>query len=177
MTPALWNLYFRERVNLGASLCSKDTAPVNTAARSRDIDVALAAADLYHKLEHGTYTHRGKKRKLEGDVSKLAFADSVTKQQRQILAHIRFRCSAIPGTQDMRVKIGHVGFWAAVVYGNGIFITISPGERHNYLAIRLSRYREEDPFLTANIANSEKQDRGPQLISRAWRRVAKMLSR
>ena len=26
-------------------------------------------------------------------------------------------------------------------------MTISPGERHNYLAIRLSRYRQRDPFV------------------------------
>ena len=34
-----------------------------------------------------------------------------------------------------------------VVYGQGIFVTISPGERHNYLAIRLSRYRARDPYM------------------------------
>ena len=47
----------------------------------------------------------------------------------------------------MRTKIGHLGFWASVNYGNGIFITISPGERHNYLSLKLSRYREDDPFI------------------------------
>ena len=34
------------------------------------------------------------------------------------------------------------------MYGQGIFMTISPGERHNYLAIRLSRYRSRDPCIT-----------------------------
>ena len=69
-----------------------------------------------------------------------------------MLADFRFRCKAVPGTQEIRIKIGHVGFWAGVVYGNGIFMTISPSERHNYLAIRLSRYRKDDPF----VANSTK---------------------
>ena len=64
-----------------------------------------------------------------------------------MLADFRFRCKAVPGTSEIRVKIGHVGFWAGVVYGNGIFMTISPSERHNYLAIRLSRYRKDDPFV------------------------------
>ena len=59
----------------------------------------------------------------------------------------RFRCKALPGTQEMRTKIGHLGFWASVNYGNGIFITISPGERHNYLALKFSRYRSDDPFI------------------------------
>ena len=45
--------------------------------------------------------------------------------------------------------MGHLIFWSTVVYGNGIFMTVSPGERHNYLAIRLSRYRRNDPFMHA----------------------------
>ena len=39
-----------------------------------------------------------------------------------------------------------------MVYGLGIFITISPSERHNYLAVKLSRYRSDDPYA-ANAAN------------------------
>ena len=35
------------------------------------------------------------------------------------------------------------------MYGNGIFMTLSPGERHNYLAIRLSRYRAQDPYVVS----------------------------
>ena len=34
-----------------------------------------------------------------------------------------------------------------MVYGNGIFVTVSPGERQNYLAIRVSRYRGLDPCM------------------------------
>ena len=44
-----------------------------------------------------------------------------------------------------------------MVYGSGIFMTISPGERHNYLAIRLCRYRTTDPFVAADTANAKKQ--------------------
>ena len=39
-----------------------------------------------------------------------------------------------------------------MVYGLGIFITISPSERHNYLAVKFSRYRSDDPYA-ANAAN------------------------
>ena len=40
------------------------------------------------------------------------------------------------------------------MYGNGIFMTVSPGERHNSLAIKLSRYRARDPY----IEHAEDQD-------------------
>jgi hypothetical protein len=80
-------------------------------------------------------------------IGKLIFAEHLSDLQRKLLADFRFRCNALPGTQEVRTKIGHLGFWASVEYGNGIFMTISPGERHNYLAIRLSRHRKLDPYM------------------------------
>ena len=81
---------------------------------------------------------------------RVSFAVGLGDLQRKLLADFRFRSSSIPGTQEIRTKIGHLGFWGCVNYGNGIFCTISPGERHNYLALRLSRYREDDPFVAGD---------------------------
>ena len=64
-------------------------------------------------------------------------------------ADYRFRIRLIAGTEEIRTTIGQLCFWTSVVYGNGIFMTITPGERHNYLAIRLSRYRGRDPYITS----------------------------
>ena len=75
------------------------------------------------------------------------FAEGITPIQRRLLADFRFRTGMVPGTQEIRTKIGHIGFWASVVYGNGIFMTVSPSERHNYIAVRLSRYRSSDPCV------------------------------
>ena len=49
-TPALWNLYFRERINLGGSLRVKSRADVQSTADTADTDAALAAADLLKNL-------------------------------------------------------------------------------------------------------------------------------
>ena len=151
-TPALWNLYFRERVNLGIGLSVKRSACVDGPNIEVETDAAMAAADLLEKLEKGTYLNGGKRRKINGDFSKLLFAENLSKLQRKLLSDFRFRCKAIPGTQEIRTKTGHLGFWASVVYGLGIFITISPSERHNYLAVKFSRYRSDDPYA-ANAAN------------------------
>ena len=86
-----------------------------------------------------------KKRKTNGDFSKLLLCPNLTTMQRKILHDYQFRCKAIPGTQEIRLKIGNLLFWATVVYGNGLFITVSPSTRHSYLAIRPSRYRLKDP--------------------------------
>ena len=155
-TPALWNLYFRERVNLGASLSIKRGQRLHApGAATVETDAAIAAADLVQKLEKGHYTlPDGRRRKINNDASKLLFAVGLGDLQRRLLADFRFRCRAIPGTQEIRTKIGHLGFWSCVNYGNGIFCIISPGERHNYLALKLSRYRQEDPFVAGAISAS-----------------------
>ena len=140
--PALWNLYFRERLYLGASLQAVTQGGSSTPLEHVEQDAAKAAADLYAKLQNGTYiSEGGKRRKIDGDVAKLMFAEGITQEQKRLLADFRFRTGRLAGTQEIRVKIGHIGFWASIVFGNGTFMTISPGERHNYLAIRLSRYR------------------------------------
>ena len=146
-TPALWNLYFRERLNLGVGLSVKRNLADASSGQEVETDAALAAADLLQKLEKGFYIDNGKRRRINGDASKLLFAEKLSQLQRRLLSDFRFRCKALPGTQEMRTKIGHVGFWAGVNYGNGIFCTISPGERHNYLSLKLSRYRAHDPFV------------------------------
>ena len=105
----------------------------------------------------GTFIRNGKRQKINGDVGKLHMAANLSNAQKQLLANMRFRCAQVSGTQEMRTKIGHIGTWAAVQYGLGIFMTISPGERHNYLALRLCRYRGGDPFVACDTENAKVQ--------------------
>ena len=51
--------------------------------------------------------------------------------------------------------MGRVGFSARIIYGDGIFGTISPSERHGVWALRLSRYSRHDPFMEADDAEQE----------------------
>ena len=86
-----------------------------------ETDAAIAAADLLQKLERGFYMDRGKRRKINGDFSKLMFAEKLSQLQKRLLADFRFRCKAVPGTQEIRTKIGHLGFWAGINF-HKIFI-------------------------------------------------------
>ena len=74
--PSLWNLFFRERVNLGASLSIKRGQQLQErSAETVETDAAIAAADLVHKLEKGYYKLAdGRRRKINNDASKLLFA-------------------------------------------------------------------------------------------------------
>ena len=94
-------------------------------------------------------TQEGTRRPVAGDLTKLPFAEGITPQQKRLIADFRFRTRLVPGTCEIRTTLGHVCFWTSIVYGNGLFMTVTPGERHNYLSIRLSRYRRNDPYVTA----------------------------
>ena len=55
--------------------------------------------------------------------------------------------------------MGHSHFGARVVFGDCIFFTISPNEQHSALVLRLSRFRENDPYVRA-------QSNGTQRLAR-----------
>ena len=110
--PGLWNLYFRECINLGISLKHGTRVAAGEAASAKEQDAAVAAAGLYERLHSGTNRDQhGKRRKIEGDTSKLMFADGITPLPKRLLADFRFRTRSVSGTQEIRTKIGHVGFW------------------------------------------------------------------
>ena len=51
----------------------------------------MAAADLFQKLEKGNYIDKqGKRRKVNGDITKLMFAEKLSQMQRGLLADFRF---------------------------------------------------------------------------------------
>ena len=116
----------------------------------------MAAARCYQRLHTGTYSGpTGAQMPIKGDTSKLLFAEGTTPRDKMLLQNMHFVSSSLSGTQEVRRQMGRLGFAARVVYGTGIFITISPSERHNGLAVRLSRYREGDPLVDPAIAPDE----------------------
>ena len=94
---------------------------------------------------------------IAGDTSKLYFAEGTSVGERNLLRDMEFLTSSIPGTRAIRRRMGRLGFSASLVYGAGIFVTISPTERHNNLMIKLSRHREGDPLLADDHAKEERR--------------------
>eukprot|EP00973_Karenia_brevis_P000456 66432-Karenia_brevis.AAC.1 len=57
--------------------------------------------------------------------------------------------------------MGHRQFGARVNYGECLFFPISPNEQHSALVLRLSRFRQNDPFIRhggANLKNIASKD-------------------
>ena len=93
--PGLWNLHFREQLNTGGSLSAVARAGPAEPLENVEQDAAMAAADLYEKLHTGWYqTQTGKRRRIDGDVSKLRWAVGVTPTQRRLLGDYDFRARA-----------------------------------------------------------------------------------
>ena len=106
--------------------------------------------ELYEKLHKGTYGSLERPKPIAGDLSKLAQAHGLSHGARALVQRARMVASRIPGTQQIRVGIGHAMFGARVNYGESLFLTIAPSERHSGLRLRLARLRQEDPLLTCD---------------------------
>ena len=118
LIPALWNLYFREQINTNISLKSSSKGEAGGPAPTPEQDAALAAAALYEFLTKGTYRdQQGKRCKVDGNIMKLPYAEGLTHKQQHLLRDFRFRTKSVPGTMEVRTKIGHIGFWASIIYG------------------------------------------------------------
>ena len=100
--PAVWNLYFREQLNLGISLSVKQASSIHTPADSRAEDAAMAAAALLQKLEHGFYLDRGKRRKINGDFSTFQFPDGHTCKLFCVIVHMLPMQHVFPNLQMSR---------------------------------------------------------------------------
>ena len=61
----------------------------------------------------------------------------------------------ISGCQALRSKIGHILFGFRCVYGECIFVTVSPNRRHSSLILRLSRARRNDTMLSKGERDSD----------------------
>ena len=52
---------------------------------AKEEDASMAAEALFKKMEHGYYLDTGKRRKTNGDFSKLSFAEHIAPMQRKLL--------------------------------------------------------------------------------------------
>ena len=91
----------------------------------------------------------GSRAPINGDTRRMLQAVGLTAAQRAILQNMQFISSRVPGTRQVRRGMNHVIFSAKIVYGLPVICTITPSERHNGLALRLTRYRRRDPAVDA----------------------------
>ena len=102
---------------------------------------------LCDKLWNGCQRFGNIRVPINGDTTRLPYADGLTARQKRLAREIRYKAQHFPGTQGVRQVMGHCHWGARVNYGDCLFFTISPNEQHSALVLKLSRYRRNDPFL------------------------------
>ena len=106
-----------------------------------------AAQSLYHHLHNG-FTGKGVHRvPIAGDTTRLPYATGLTPLEKRLAWAQHHLAANLGGSQQLRQTMGHCQFGARVVYGDCIFVTISPNEQHSALVLRLSRFRRNDPYV------------------------------
>jgi len=148
LTPAMRNLWFRFTALTKSQLRVSAQTSTEKPSDLRATELTEAAGSLYQKLWKGVYGK--KRRKIAGDTTKLRYAEGLTENESRLLRSLDHIASALPGTQQVRLKMGHAMRGGFAVFGNATFMTISPSDRHSGLMIRLSRYRRSDPAVSYN---------------------------
>ncbi len=156
--PALRNLDFRHAMYATPSLKFQQRIETADALAAQARELCEAARNLYeHHLWHGfQMTRNGTKRYINGDITKLRYAHGLTKAEQKLLHNMGFVSKTLSGSQELRLQMGHCLTGAGVVYGDGVFITMSPSERHSGLTLRLLRKRSNDPWLKYGQADFKK---------------------
>ena len=98
-------------------------------------------------LQTGEYEEGSRRIPIRGDISKIAQLKGLGPIENMLLRNYHFISSRIAGTRQIRRKINHIVFSSRAIYGCPVFVTVTPSERHSGLAIRLMRYRRNDPAM------------------------------
>ena len=110
-------------------------------------DYIQAAKNLCWHLKHGVVGSGITRIKINGDTTLLPRAKGLSNLERRLAWAQHFLAKHMCGTQQVRQLMGHTQFGARVMYGDCIFFTISPNPQMSALVLRLSRYRQSDPYV------------------------------
>ena len=110
-------------------------------------DYIQAAKSLCWHLQNGVVGSGPTRIKISGDTTLLPRAKGLKPLERRMAWAQHFLAKRMSGTQQVRQLMGHRQFGARVCHGDCIFFTISPNPQMSALVLRLSRYRESDPYI------------------------------
>ena len=103
-------------------------------------ELCAAATELYQQLQSGHFrTSGGRRRAIAGDIAKLRYCENLSEKAKLLERNIRYVSSHLGGVQEVRTKIGNALFGARVLYGEPVFVTVSPSSRHSGFRALLSK--------------------------------------
>jgi hypothetical protein len=147
LVPGARNLHWRYEVLHSAFMtCKQKVAPGESLQTNLD-ELFIALRKVFGYFSTDTVTINGQKKKMNGNIGMIFSADNVTAAEKTLLrAHLNVTAN-IAGCQAIRKRIGHICFGMRVVYGEVIFVTVSPNRRNSSMVLKLSRARRNDTSL------------------------------
>jgi hypothetical protein len=134
VVPSVQNLHFRRGLLEGSSIVYRRAVEPGEMTEEHAKELCDAAAELYQTLQGGHYrTAGGRRRAIGGDIAKLRQAEHLSEKAKLLLRNIRYVSSHLGGVQEVRTKIGNALLGARVLYGEPLFVTVSPSSRHSGL--------------------------------------------
>ena len=154
--PSARNLHWRYEVLRSAFLvCKQKVTPGETL--SENLDKLLASLEkIWQKISSNAVIIDKKPVPLNGHLGLLFSDTSIDSTDKTILRAYLQVTSNISGCQALRRRIGHILFGFRCVYGECLFVTVSPNRRHSSLILRLSRARVNDTGLV------NRDEKGPK---------------
>ena len=149
LVPAQRNLTTKWDALCGDGVACKHTVDREKAGNVLAAELVDSAAQLDEQIAKGYWLDaHGKRRRINHDFTKLQYAENITNMQKDLIRDMVFLSKKFPGTQQVRLLVGHALFGASIQYGVPLFWTISPSARHSGLCILLSRFRKDDFYVT-----------------------------
>ena len=124
---------------------SAQQAGITTGASA--VKYVKAAERLLERHESGEVWIHGRKQRVNGDFTRLRYADGITEDEEDLLRLYRKSTRCLAGGQEMRRTFLPKTNGFRIVYGDCIFLTITPDRRHSSLVWRFHRARRNDTFL------------------------------
>ena len=115
----------------------------------QNLDTLLASLEkIWQKFGDNCAQIGDRKVPLNGNIGLLFSDPSNNATDKITLRSYLSVTSNIAGCQALRRRIGHILFGFRCVYGECIFVIVSPNRRHSSLIFRLSRARVNDPGMS-----------------------------
>ena len=144
-----------------------------SATMTSSADYIQAAKNLCWHLKNGVVGSGLTRIRINGDTTLLPRAKGLSSLERRLAWAQHFLAKHMCGTQQVRQLMGHTQFGARVMYGDCIFFTISPNPQMSALVLRLSRYRQSDPYVKhgGDVTQRLARQDYPSLEAKRARRV------
>ena len=155
LVPAARNLHWRYEVLHASFVSCKQRLAAGEPLHVNLAELINAATKLWQRMQKGSIKVAGRTTPLNGELGMIFRADDITKGEKIILASYFKTTQSIAGCQAIRRRIGHCLFGMRAVYGECVFVTISPNRRHSGMLLHLSRTRINDPTLRSTSAAAE----------------------